>query len=283
MKPWANFLVRLGAAILVTLVLAPVVGLFCPHTHFHRVLTRTLQAALVIALTVRRGPVRMWPEKLRAMGLRGPQVARRALLGATVGFLAMALLLFATWALGGRDLQGTAHRLPLGEHLVTAILTGIFAAFFEELLSRGYLKDTLGGLASAAIFAAVHFIQPIGKTDPAPPGYDPLLAVKRLPELFEAWTDPRRATLGFSCLLVLGLALNRLRERTGTLFLGMGVHAGIILVIQTYRRVLVGPPKGSPWIWGDALMRGGGLLPLLALLLLLLASYRAPLPPWARA
>ena len=130
MKPGASFLVRLGAAIAATLLLAPIVGLFCPDTHFHRVMTRTLQAALVIALTVRRGPIRMWPQKLRAMGLRGPHVFSRVLLGATVGFLAMALLLFVTWALGGRALEETPHRLPLGKHLLTAFLTGIFAAFF---------------------------------------------------------------------------------------------------------------------------------------------------------
>lgn len=282
MRPAADFALRTAAAFVAALVLSPVVGLLCPDTPFHRVTTRTFQVALVVALIVRRGPVREWPAKLRAMGFRGPERRRRVLLGVAVGVLALVLVLFSSWLLGGRALLEEPHRVPFGRDLAEALLTAVFVSLFEEILFRGYVKAALGTLASAALFSAVHFIQPIGTTLPAGRDYDPLLAVKRLPEVCEAWTDQRRATLGFACLFVLGLALNRLRDRTGTLYLGMGIHAGAVFVIQIYRRVLEGNPT-DPWIHGDALMRGGGLLPLLALLLLLLASYRAPLPPWARA
>jgi membrane protease YdiL (CAAX protease family) len=294
LKPWADFSLRVAAAFVAALALSPALGVVLPETPFHRVMTRTFQLALVVALVVRRGPLREWPAKLRAMGFRGPERRRRALLGASVGAGALVLVLLASWLLGGRELAGP-HRVPFWKDLGEAVLTAVFVSLFEEILFRGYVKGALGHWASAAFFSAVHFVQPIGRTAPAGAGYDPLLAVKRLPEVFEAWTEPRRATLGFLCLLVLGLALNRLRDRTGTLYLGMGVHAGAVFVIQIYRRVLEGNPTvpedatpflGTPvpvWIHGDALMRGGGVLPLLALLLLLLASYRAPLPPWARA
>lgn len=294
MKPWADFALRVGIAFVVALALSPVLGILTPEAPFHRVMTRTFQLALVVALVVRRGPVREWPAKLRAMGFSGPERRKRALLGASVGAGALALVLLASWLLGGRELAGP-HRIPFWKDLGEAVLTAVFVSLFEEIFFRGYVKAALGNWASAAFFSAIHFVQPIGRTAPAGTAYDPFLAVKRLGEVFEAWTEPRRATLGFLCLFVLGLALNRLRDRTGTLYLGMGVHAGAVFVIQIYRRVLEGNPTvpegsrnllGTPvpvWIHGDALMRGGGLLPLLALLLLLLASYRAPLPPWARA
>lgn len=281
MSPAADFGVRTAAAFLAAIVLSPALGLLFPGTPFHRVMTRTFQAALIVALVVRRGPVREWPGKLRAMGFSGPWRARRVLLGAAVGAGALVLVFLASYLLGGRDLAGP-HRTPFAKHLATALATAATVSLVEEIFFRGYVKAAIGNLASAAFFSAVHFVQPIGTTAPAGKGYDPLLAAKRLPEIFEAWTDPRRATLGFSCLLVLGLALNRLRDRTGTLYVGMGIHAGIVFVIGIYRRVLEGNPTDR-WIHGDALMRGGGLLPLLALLLLLLSSYRAPLPPWARA
>jgi membrane protease YdiL (CAAX protease family) len=278
----ADFLLRLSIAVAATLALSPLVGLLFPGEPFHRIMTRTLQATFVLALVARRGPVRTWPAKLRAMGFRGPTRARRALLGAATGVGAMLLLLLVSWLTGGREPQQDPHRMALFDHVLSALLTAVLVSLFEEVLVRGYLKDAIGGLWSAVVFSAVHFVQPIGRTAPAGRTYDPLLAVKRLPELFEAWTDLRRATLGFLCLFVFALALNRLRDRTGTLYVGMGIHAGAVFVIALYRRFLEGNPAGSPWVHGGPLMRDG-LLPLLALLLLLLAAYRAPLPRWASA
>jgi membrane protease YdiL (CAAX protease family) len=279
-KPWADFTLRTAAAFVAALALSPVLGLAFPEEPFHRMMTRTFQLALVVALVVRRGPVREWPAKLRAMGFRGPERRRRALLGAAVGVAAMSVLLLVSWAVGGRPAVEGPHRLPLAVHLLRAAGTGIAVGLFEEIFFRGYLKDAIGGIASAGLYAVVHFNAPIGKTAPAGEGYDPLLAVKRLHEL-NAWTDPQRAGLGIPCLVILGLALNRLRERTGSLYVGMGLHAGIVFVLALYGRFLVMKPD-NPWIHGGGFARDG-VLPLLALLLLLLASYRAPLPPWARA
>jgi len=278
-KPWADFVLRTGAAFVVALALSPAIGLLCPKTPFHRVMTRTFQVALVVSLAVRRGPVREWPAKLRAMGFRGPHRRARVLLGASVGVAAMALLLLVSWLLGGRG-PAPPHRLDLLTHLLVALGTGVAVGLFEELLVRGYLKDAIGGFASALLFAVVHFLAPIGKTEPAGATFDPLLAVKRLKEL-NAITDPQRALMGIPCLLIFGLALNRLRERTGTLYVGMGLHAGAVFVLAFYGRFLT-LKSTDPYIFGGAFARDG-LLPLLALLLLLLASYRAPLPPWARA
>ncbi len=280
MKPAADFALRTAAAFAAALVLSPVAGVLFPEEPFHRVMTRTFQFALAVGLAVRRGPPREWPAKFRAMGFRGPFRVKRVLLGAAAGAGALVLLLVLSWAFGGRTAPDGPHRLAFVPHLLVALGGGIAIGLAEEILFRGYLKGAIGGFASAALYSVVHFLAPIGRTAPAGEGYDPLLAVKRLHEL-NAWTDPQRAFLGIPCLLVLGLALNRLRERTGTLYLGMGVHAGIVFVLAIYGRFLSLKSK-DPWIFGGAFARDG-LLPLLALLLLLLASYKAPLPPWARA
>jgi membrane protease YdiL (CAAX protease family) len=279
--PRADFLLRLAVSVAVTLALAPVLGLLFPATPFHRVTTRLLQITLVVALVVRRGPPRAWPDKLRAMGFRGPHRLRRVLLGAGAGALLLSLILLLSWIVGGRTVA-TPHRLPFLVHLLEAAAAAIGVSLFEEILVRGYMKDAIGGLWSALLFGGVHYVQPLARTAPAGEAYDPLLAVKRLPELVEAWGDPQNATLGFLSLVVFSLALNRLRDRTGTLYLGMGIHAGLVLVLAMYRRFLEDDPVQSRWIHGGTRVHDG-LLPLLALLLLLLASYRAPLPPWARA
>ena len=279
MSPGADFALRLAGAFVAALVLSPIAGMLFPGEPFHRVMTRTFQGALLVALLVRRGPAREWPAKFRAMGFRGPERYRRVLLGAGVGVVAMALLLLLSWGLGGRT-AAPEHRHTLEVHLLMAMGTAVAVGLAEEIFFRGYLKDAIGGFASAVLYAVVHYIAPIGKTAGAGPGYDPLLAVKRLHEL-DAWTEPRRAFVGIPCLVVFGLALNRLRERTGTLYVGMGLHAGVVFVLAIYGRFL-SLKSSNPWVYGGSFARDG-LLPLLALLLLLLASYRAPLPPWARA
>lgn len=282
MKPWADFVVRVVASVAITLVLAPVVGVFLPGVPFHRVMTRIFQATLLVALLVRRGPPRTWPDKIRGLGLRGPFRRARFATGLVVGLVAMSAVLVASWLLGGRTVQDEPHRMWIVAHVAKAVFAGLAVALFEEALVRGYLKNAVGGLASAVLFAAVHFMQPRGTTVPAGPDYDPLLAVKRLHELVGAWGDRQEATLGFLSLFILALALNRLRERTGSLYFGIGLHAGIVIVIQLYRRFLHGVPVGNRWIHGGPLMRDG-VLTLVAVLALLLAAYVAPLPRWARA
>jgi hypothetical protein len=145
------------------------------------------------------------------------------------------------------------------------------------------MKDALGGAWSAVLFGAVHYFQPLAKDSlpksrPAGEHYDPLLGFRRLGDLVEAWTEPRNATLGFLSLVVFALALNRLRERTGTLYLGIGIHAALVFALEFYRRFLVTATPRSPWIFGGSRIHDG-LLGLAALGVLLLLAYVLPLPP----
>lgn len=276
MSPRAAFWTRVGAAVAATLALAPGVGVLLPETPFHRVLTRLFQGALVVALLWGRGRPSTWPSKIRAMGLRGPHRLARAAAGAAVALALFTLLLLLEWALGGRT-AAPEHPRGLAAHLGIALLVGAVVSLFEEVLFRGYMKDALGGLQSAIVFAAVHYLQPLKKSAPAGEDFDPLLGFKRLHEMCEAIFEPRNATLGLASLFLFGLALNRLRERTGTLYAGVGVHAGLVFALTLYRRVLDGTPDGSPWIHGGARVHDG-VLGTLALLVLLVLAHRAPLP-----
>lgn len=271
-----DFAVRLLAAFATTLLLAPVLGALLPREPFHRVTTRTFSVLLVAALLVRRGPVSTWPERVRAMGFRGPLRLRRIAAGAALGALLLAVLLLASWALGGRALRDTAHRLPVATHLLEALLAAVGVSLLEEILCRGYLKDALGGTWSAILYAGAHYLRPPEGSAPAA-GYDPLLAVKQLPEILAGWTEPRPVLLGCSGLFLFGLALNRLRERTGTLYAGMGLHGVLVFGLVAYRRVFHVEPSGNPWIFGGNRLHDG-LLGLLGMALVLVAAYRLPLP-----
>jgi len=272
-----DFWLRCGAAVAAMFLLAPAFGALLPAEPFHRVMSRTLQVGLVIALLVRRGSLRTWPTKVHAMGMRGPGRAARFGAGFGVAFGAMVAFLVLSWALGGRPLHGPEHRLSFGAQLLQAAVAGLAVAYFEELLCRGYLKDVLGDVGSATIFAGVHLFRPLQGSLPAGSGYKPLLAFERFPDMVESWTDPRLATLGFVSLWVFAMGLNRLRDRTGTLYLGIGFHAGLVFVLALYRRYLVTSTPGDPWIFGGTRLHDG-LLGAIVLGLFMLAAYRLPLP-----
>lgn len=269
--------VRLGAAVVATLVLAPVAGALLDTVPFHRVLTRLFLAALVVAFIVRRGHPRTWPARLRALGLAGPQRGRRFALGVAASVLLTVLLLALSWALGGRT-AAVGEFSPLVVHVLKAAAAALVVSFLEEILCRGYFLDVIGGWGSALVYAAVHYLRPQDSSAPAGTPYDPLLGVKRLPELGGSFLDPRLATLGLVSLFVFGLALNRLRQRTGTLYLGIGLHAGLVFVLALYPRFLTSfPGQRAAWIHGGGRLHDG-VLGTLMTGLLLLAAWRLPLP-----
>ncbi|MGQ0613348.1 MAG: CPBP family glutamic-type intramembrane protease [Planctomycetaceae bacterium] len=269
-------LLRFGAAVGATLVVAPVAGALLPRNEFHSVLSRVFLGSLLIAFLVRRGPRSGWLAGLRGQGLRGPHRGERAVLGLVVSLLLLLLLLALSWALGGRIASTKPPRYELLAHIGASLVAGFLVSFLEEWMCRGYLKDVLGGPVSALIYAAVHFLRPLQGSAPAQ-GYDPLLALKMIPRLFESFGVLQNATLGILGLFLFGLALNRLRERTGTLYLGIGLHAGLVAGLALYSRWLERSTPGSRWIFGGARLYDG-LLGILALGLLLLAAWRLPLP-----
>jgi len=274
--------IRVAAALVATVVLAPIAGLALPRIMFHRVLTRTFMASLVIAFLARRWQPRRWFEQARAAGLRGPGRLSRAGAGFTVAVVLFALTLAVSWALGGRQGAVARDSMSWAQHLLVAVATAAVVSFFEEWLFRGYLHDVIGGLGSAVVYAAVHNFRPVGATAPAGDTYRPLFALERAPELLGRWGEPREALLTLLGLFLFGLALNRLRERTGTLYLGIGVHAGLVFAINYYRRFLDGLPVRDPWLHGGTRLHDG-VLGVVMLVLLLAAARRAPLPKrWAR-
>lgn len=270
-RPRKHFLQRMGGAFLATVLIAPAIGALFPSLEFHRVLSRVFVGSLLVAFLVRQAPPREWPERVRAMGLRGPGRLRRFAAGAAISTAALALALLVSWLLGGRAGPGVAGRPPLPLDLLRAATAALLVSLFEETFFRGYVKDVWGGTLSAAFYSFVHFLRPVAGSAPVE-GYDPLLALKRLPSLFGYFVDPRTLLFGVPALFVLGVALNRMRERTGTLYLGAGIHAGLVFLLALYPRWLSPDATGSLWVFGGPRLYDGAIG--LAALLLLAAGAR---------
>ncbi|MFQ5671419.1 MAG: lysostaphin resistance A-like protein [Acidobacteriota bacterium] len=265
-----------AAALVLTLLLVPVVALALPWTAFHRLMTRTFFLCLLVPLLIRRGPPRRWSRGLQRMGLRGPHPFQRALLGAAGSVLLLAALLAVSWLAGGRqvDVRSTAGWTS---HLVKAILAGIGVGLVEEVVWRGYLRSLVGAVWSSLAYAAVHYFRPLAGSAPAGGPYEPWLAVRRFPEMVQSWGDPRTVLLGMASLFLFGMALCRLRQRSGTLLLGIGAHGGFVFAIEMYRDLISPVATGSAWIFGGTRLHDG-ILGLLALLFFFWATGHLGLP-----
>ncbi len=252
----------------------PVVALFLPQTAFHRLVTRTLLISILAVFLIGRSHPRTWGAGLRDMGLRGPAGLKDLGSGAALSLVVFTMVLGLSWASGGR--QTAQGQVDWALAILEALLAGLGVAILEETVWRGYLRGVLGGALSSFLYAAVHYFRPLDGSPAAPGPYDPLMAVRRLPEMFQSFTEPRHLTLGMLSLFIFGMVLCRLRERAGTLWLSIGVHAGFVFCIALYRGVLQDVASGSPWIHGGTRIYDG-VLGLAAVSLLWWAAWRAPL------
>ncbi len=226
------------------------------------------RAALVAALAL------IWPmlRWLRLDGARGlgidpnPHWRRHFAIG--FGISAVCVGLLATgYILGG--VYRWKQTLPW-ERIPPLLLSAIVVALLEEGLFRGgilglFRRTLRPGAAivfTSAIFSAVHFLKP---------GEDVRIDVVTwlsgfalIPHLFHQFAEPLLLLGGFTTIFVLGLMLADATVRTRSLWLAIGLHAGLVFVKMSFSKLTKRDAAHLPWI-GEELQIG--LVPVLALLL----------------
>jgi len=132
--------------------------------------------------------------------------------------------------------------LSLGlSRIAGAIAAGIFAGTLEEIFFRGILFMGLRGhgyrlrayLLANLFYAGLHFVSPghayfIDRLDIG-------AGFRHLAYTFIPFLDPLSILPGLTGLLLVGLVLSFAVERTGTLFLAIGLHAGWVFGVKTLR------------------------------------------------
>jgi membrane protease YdiL (CAAX protease family) len=285
-----QLLVNCGLALAAGFLLSPIFGLVLQNQPFHRVMQRTAMITFILLFLRTAGHPRTWWDKVQDLGLRGNRRFGRFMVGFLATGALMALLVVVQWMLGDRAamVRGVPEE-PMAVYLLKSLskvlLTATIVSFLEEILFRGYLLKTVGSVPCALFYSVVHFFTPIERLAPAGPHYDPLLAFKKFPLLLERFTDPRIATLGVLSLFLLGMALNTIRKRTGTLWACIGVHFGVVFFVFLYRIWLFDTPNRGDlgkWIYGHKRLHDG-LLGTIAIALLYLGALTLPLPRFMRA
>jgi membrane protease YdiL (CAAX protease family) len=238
----------------VTTVLSPPVATALTELgftfRFSRVYNRVFEVLLVVAILL--GWRRLDLGGPEAWGLRRPGWARDLRVGLGIGFAGIGLALAVAWIGGGvvpdlrYDVVKTIRKASAG--LVGALLVGVG----EEVLFRGVLLRRFaldlgpraGLLVTTVVYAVVHGLRGGGKITAS----DWWAGWARTSSLFAPLADPH-VWPGIVGLFGLGLVFAIVRQRTGSLWVPIGIHAAWVGVFRV-GRLLFDIRQRPAWLVG---------------------------------
>jgi membrane protease YdiL (CAAX protease family) len=251
--------------------LAPLAG-----NPFYRFVLRSILGLAVLALWPLLRNCRMLNR--RELGLaNAAQAPGQLAAGFGIGFGSLACAAVLAICCRGRN-ASLAHSGPEFAHfLAGTTAAAVVVAILEELIFRAGLFGVLRKCSpwplalavSSAVYASVHFLQKA----PAPSHMGWLTGLQILPQMFRTPADGLAPVPAFFTLLVAGAILALTYQKTGSLFMSIGLHAGWIFWLKSYRFLTQETPGAARSIWGsDKLL--DGWLPLLILAVVLAAMLR---------
>lgn len=210
------------------------------------------------------------PFFLRALDIRGrealgftkPSRGYASTLGQSLGIgililLGLQLLLLASGARTPEMLESD-WLLKVLRYALAGLISGLLVGLIEEFFFRGAMHTGARrfssfwttALLTGSFFSIVHFMRPIGLQGELDLGSALAMLLGGFERLSELDQDIDR----FVALLICGIFLSMLRERTGSIWWPIGVHAGWVMVIKISKAMTDSVP-GSPWAW---LLSGDG-------------------------
>jgi hypothetical protein len=228
------------------------------------------RAVLVAAVAL------LWPT-VRALRIRGradlglqpdPRGWTHLAVGFGAGFVCMGLFGAVVLELGVYRLKDTPPWAALASIAVSAFTVGVL----EEWLFRGAMLGLFRRAMNrwtavawvSAIYSIVHFVKP-PRADLAPEQIDWLTGFRVLPSCFEKFAEPALLGAGFTTLFLLGGILGWATLRTRALWLGIGLHAGLVFAKFGFSKLTKRKLDDTlPWL-GDDLIVGLGALAVVGL------------------
>jgi uncharacterized protein len=238
---------------------------FLADTDFQRYFNRAvLISAFVLIL-----PVLRWigVQRLRKLGFtRNPHRFRHFLGGFFVSALGMIALGAILIAAGVFELK----EAPPWNLLPNILLTAVVVAFIEEILFRGAIlgltRQSFPSVPSAVfvsvLFSVVHFLKPPEDKIQTVNWYS---GFEILQHVFHQFSDPLLVLGLFITLAILGLMLAHAALRTRSLWLPIGIHAGLIFAKMGFSKVAKRIQDIMPWFGSDITVGIGSIMILLFL------------------
>jgi len=237
---------------------------FLREVEFQKYFNRSLLLSAIVLLwpLARAVRIRSWAQ----LGLqRDRRWWKRLLAGFLIASLCVAAMGCAYVAAG---LYHWKQDSPPVEKIAPLFLSAFVVAFIEETLFRGFLLGIFqrAGRPVAAlfwvtlIFSAVHFLKPDESV--AVPAVHWFSGLALVPHLFHQFAEPMTLLAGFTTLCVLGWVLGDLTLRSRSLWLAIGLHAGIVFVKMSFSKMTKRDGLALPWIGNELQI---GLVPVAVL------------------
>jgi CAAX protease family protein len=256
--------VGLGAAVIISPIVAAAVAAMGFRFPFPRIFDRTVMVTLLAALL-------MWSRllgfgALMRTGFAAPRAnLARSALGIAIALAAIAALFAIALAQGpGSAVNPGALAGALCvrsiRFVVPAIVIGIIEeGFFRAFLLGGMRRDLgpRGALAaSSAFYAAAHLVR--SPKHYYLTGFHPGAGLGNLAASAAQLGHPIAAAPTLIGLFLLGMVLGEAFILTGTVWFSVGLHAGFVLGAKTWPLIAKGGAPVSRWI------AGAGPVPLIA-------------------
>jgi len=222
---------------------------------FQRFFNRSVEAVAILLL---------WPLaksfRVRSVGELGLQPDSRWWRRLLVGFGAAVALMLAMCvvinAFGGLRVL-PPHDWKIRE-LPKAVFTAACVGVIEECIFRGAflglfarsMKRFWALLASSAFFSILHFIKPAA-VNLLPEQVGWLSGFALLPAVFRQWAEPMMIGAAFTTLFAVGWVLGWATQRTHSLWMSIGLHAGWVLCVKGFGKFATFGKDGLPWIGSE--------------------------------
>ena len=238
-----------------------------------------LWAAVLMPLLLKKADFHGW----RDLGLAVPgetgarRNIQRMLFGLSLGLGTLGILSVVDILVGGRELSAGALEKNIPARVVSYIAAAMVIALFEEIVCRGLLFRTLSrnwgwlgaGLVTSGFFALAHFASPHPDSFEADSWLQGVGQV--LSSAFTYMGGHEHIPLRMANLVLLGLVLCAFVMRTGTVWLGVGMHAGAVWVMKFNGFISdINRDKPYNWFFGQRSDTTDSLLAALLLLGLLI-------------
>jgi membrane protease YdiL (CAAX protease family) len=228
----------LGLACLLSYPVFELIVPYAPHLRFDRLATRIFQALIILTLIllVKR-------HHLNQRASFGLSVSRATLIqqqwrGFCVGVLSLLPVVLCMDWFHLRTWQTIESSGSLVKILLSSVITGFVVAWFEESIFRGLLQGVCRSLFKSPwptlalvglFFASVHFLS---RTAIPAEAVTPTSGWVLWQSLYVAFLTPSAIVDAFCALWLVSVFLGWLRERSGSIGLSIGAHAGWVSVIK---------------------------------------------------
>jgi uncharacterized protein len=229
---------------------------FLANTDFQKFFNRSV---LIAALAL------LWPTvrwlrigSVRELGLERDQRWWKRCLA---GFLIAGVLVLALGIVYiSIDIYRWKKELPWSR-LPTLMISAVAVALVEESLFRagilGLFRRSLSTRAAvlwtSIVFSAVHFLKPDDKVEVAQVGW--CTGFEMIPHVFHKFSEPMLLLGEFTTIFVLALMLGDVTVRTRSLWMAIGLHAGIVFAKMSFSKFTKREEAYLPWV-GEELQIG---------------------------